>query len=145
MDNHSTHPEEGRNRQTHNRIEQLAISIEDYLGALDDKTHELEAEIARAEDRGCTPEEIETIDLTYVMAPLLMLLITARTMIDGLPEDSGFNRDQIIEIIERNENERAPSHEMGTDLLDLIRRTLDYIKENTSEPVEDARSRPMIH
>lgn len=145
MNNHSSSPERNSKSQTANRIEELAISIEDHLGALDEKTHDLEAEIAKAEDRGCTPEEIETIDLTYVMAPLLMLLITARTMIDGLPEDSGFDRDQIIEIIERNENERAPSHEMGTDLLDLIRRTLDYIKENTSQPAEDVRSRPTVH
>lgn len=144
MKNHPIRTKCG-NRQTPNRIEELAIGIEDHLTALDEKTHDLEAEIAKAQDRGCTPEEIETIELTYVMAPLLMLLITARTMIDGLPEDSGFDRDQIIEIIERNENERAPSHEMGTDLLNLIRRTLDYITKNTSQPTEEARSRPMVH
>lgn len=134
-----------RSRQTANRIEQLAISIEEHLTALDEQTHELEAEVTKAEDHGYTAQEAETIELTYVMTPLLMLLITARTMIDGLPEDSGFNRDQIIEIVERNNQERTPSHEMGTELLDLIRRTLDYIKENTSKAPEGTEKIPMIH
>ena len=146
MKNHSIRLERCSNRQTPNRIEELAISIEDHLTALDEKTHDLDAEIAKAEDRGFTPDEIETIDLTYVMTPLLMLLITARTMIDGLPENSGFDRDQIIEIIERNENEQAASHKTGTDLLDLIRKCLDYIKERTSEAAdEDLGKLPLIH
>ena len=106
MKNHATHSKRRSNRATPNRIEQLAVSIEDHLAALDEKTYELHAEASNAEDRGCTPQEIETIDLTYVTAPLLMLLITARTIIDGLPEDSGFDREQIIQIVERNEQEQ---------------------------------------
>ena len=145
MKNHSIRPEHRSNRQTPNHIQQLAISIEDHLTALDEKTHDLDAEIAKAEDRGCTPEEIETIDLTYVTAPLLMLLITARTIIDGLPEDSGFDREQIIQIVERNEHKQAPAHEMGEDLLDLIRRTLDYIKRNEPQAPGEERDLQTIH
>lgn len=145
MKNHATHPKRRSKRQTPNRIEQLAVSIEDHLAALDEKTYELHAEASNAENRGCTPEEIETIDLTYVTAPLLMLLITARTIIDGLPEDSGFDREQIIQIVERNEHEQAPAHEMGEDLLDLIRRTLDYIKKNESQARGEDRNLQTIH
>lgn len=145
MENHTSDPPQPNNKTRLNRIEQLAVSIEDHLTALDEKTHDLDAEIAKAEDRGFTPEEIETIDLTYVTAPLLMLLITARTIIDGLPEDSGFDREQIIQIVERNEHEQAPAHEMGKDLLELIHRTLDYIKRNESQAPGEERDLQTIH
>lgn len=145
MKNHASDPPQPNSKRTANRIEQLAVSIEDHLAALDEKTFDLHSETINAENRGCTPEEIETIDLTYVTAPLLMLLITARTIIDGLPEDSGFDREQIIQIVERNEHEQAPAHEMGEDLLDLIRKTLDYIKRNESQAPGEERDLQTIH
>jgi len=145
MKNQVTNPKRRSKRQTPSRIEQLAVSIEDHLAALDEKTYELHAETIKAENRGYTPQEGETLDLTYVTAPLLMLLITARTIIDGLPEDSGFDREQIIRIVERNEQQQAPAHEMGEDLVDLIRNTLDYIKNNESQARGEGRDLPTIH
>ena len=145
MKNHATQPKRRGKRQTRSRIEELAISIEDHLAALDEKTYELHAEAINAENRGCTPQEGETMDLTYVTAPLRMLLITARTIIDGLPDDSGFDRDQIIRIVERNEDERRPAHEMGEHLIDLIRRTLDYVKKNKAQARGEDRNLRTIH
>lgn len=146
MKNDSSRPRRSGDNRRPNRIEQLAASIEKHLTELDRDTLELNAHATRAETHGCTPAEIEAIDLACVTAPLQMLLIATRTIVDSLPEDSGLDRDRIIEIVERHGQTRTPSYEIARDLLDLIRKCLDYIEERASTtPDEGPEARPRMH
>lgn len=133
-------------RRKPNRVEQLTASIRNHLTALDRATTELTEEASKAAYRGCTPEETDEIDLAYVTTPLQMLLITAKVIIDSLPEDSGIDRNRAIEILERHAGARAPTCEIASDLLDLIRECIDYIRDELSGPLaEDAQRPPTLH
>ena len=144
------------------RIEELSASIQNHLAALDEETSELTGEASTAAHRGYTPEEDEAIDRAYAVAPVQMLLITAKIFIDSVREDSGINQrpdpptgqgmvrpvavqniiDHALKIVERHTETEGPTYEIANNLLDLIRECLDYIRNELCQAPEKSAERP---
>ncbi len=127
------------------RIEQLAASIEKHLTALDRATDELDAEAESTDALGYTLNEAKAIQIGYTITPMKILLLATRIIIDGMPEDSGLNRDRILEMAQQWDATRPPPCQMAGEILDLLRKCVDYLEENTPVMPDDETGLPLIH
>ncbi len=124
------------------RIEQLTASIQDHLNALERDTRELTEHANTAAQRGCTPEEIDAIDVACMTTPLQMLLLTTRTLIDTLPAGSGIDHERVIEILDRHERAGEQPHDLASDLLDVVRECFNYIRKEVAGSPEERGGEP---
>ena len=74
-----------------------------------------------------------------------ILLLATRIIIDGMPEDSGLNRDRILEMAQQWDATRPPPCQMAGEILDLLRKCVDYLEENTPVMPDDETGLPLIH
>jgi len=135
----------GGKRKT-NRVEVLANSILKHIDELKNDVDDLGDEADMAAERGCTPKEEEAIEFAYLATPVQLLLLTATTVIDSLPGESGIDHDRITEIIDTQTRTGSLPHQLAEDLLGLLGECYAYIaKELSKPPGEGTDGTPTVH
>lgn len=119
------------------RVENLAGRIRKRVHKLKKDIDDFREETDRTENRGCTPEEQHAIEFAYLSTPLDLLLLTATTIIDTIPEESGINHDRVAGIIDAHTRIERPSYQLGEDLVNLLRECYDYIGKELFNPRTD--------
>ncbi|MYH31552.1 MAG: hypothetical protein F4137_22560 [Acidobacteria bacterium] len=127
------------------RIERLATRIEAHLTALDEDSDELDAAITETDHLGYTRREEEALGASYTMTPIRMLLLATRIIIDGMPDESGFDRNRIVEMARRWKTTQPAPSRMASESLDLLRECVDYLEEFTPDRPDDNPAVPLVH
>ena len=135
----------GAKRKT-NRVDDLAKSILKHIHELKKNIEDLGDEADQAAERGCTRKEEEAIEFAYLSTPIQLLLLTATTVIDSLPEDSGIDHGRITGIIDTHTRSGRLPHQLAKELLGLLGECYAYIdKEVGKAPQEGNGKTPSVH
>ena len=122
-------------------VENLAGRIEKRVQKLKQDIDDFREATERADNRGCTREELHAIEFAYLSTPLNLLLLTAITIIDTIPEESEINRDSVAEIVDAHTVIDRPSYQLGEDLVNLLQKCYDYIGKELFHPRTDGAER----
>ena len=133
-------------RRNTNRVEDIAKSILKHIQDLKKDVEDLGDEADRAAERGCTPKEEEAIEFAYLSMPVHLLLLTATTVIDSLPGQSGIDHGRITGIIVTHTRSGRLPHQLAEDLLGLLGECYAYIGTELSKPPEEGTGgTPSVH